>query len=247
MTFNWCFFVQDLRFSDEKFIWETIWHILLNRSINRTYFTFLKHEGYVRQKISVIIPAYNIEKELVSLAVDCLEMTSEIGADGEIVIIDDASTDATPDIAENLSLEYPQIKVISQWQNRGTSNAILKGLSQAIGNLFYVYYVSFGHVFPQISCFYEAMSFTDAVFGRFVSDAEICTGMAMFKRQVMKTLGSHIAIPDEAVSLMKENHIRYLELRYEATNEGNHNNNTDHVKKPVYKTRLVNRSTTLTS
>jgi Glycosyltransferases involved in cell wall biogenesis len=199
----------------------------------------------MKSKISVIIPLHNVEKELAALAIDCLEMAGDMASGCEIILVDDASSDATCDIAENLSLEYPQIKVLSQWQSGGTAAAVLKGLQQADGNLLYVYYVSSGHAFPQISLYYEAMSFTDAVLGYFANDTKRFLGMAMFKRRIFQTLGDRVTHPEELVSLMKKSQIRYLELRYEAESELS-SDNAHQIKKPVFGGR-VSRPATFTS
>ncbi len=176
----------------------------------------LVKEVDVKQKISVILPVHNAEKELVSLVNDCFETTGDIKAECEIVIIDDASTDASGDIAENLSLEYPQIKVVSQWRSLGIQKSILNGLRQANGDLLYIYYMQSGYQFPQISFFFEAMTFTDVVLGRFLNHEDGFVGMAMLKKQTLPLLGNMVAFPEEAVSLMSKNSIRFLELRYDS-------------------------------
>ena len=202
----------------------------------------------MKQKISVILPVHNIEKQLVALACDCLEMAGDVKADCEIVIIDDASTDTTHDIAESLSLEYPQIKVVAQWQNRGLERAIAKGLQQTTGNLLYIYYVSSGHVVPQIPFFYDAMSFADAVLGRFVKENSDFVGMGMFKRHIVQTLGNRIADSEKTVTLLKEKRVRYLELRYEKP-DGQRDDefNLNQFNRPTYQARHESRPATFTS
>ena len=169
----------------------------------------------MKLKISVIVPIHNAEKELVPLVNDCFEATGDLKAECEIVLIDDASTDASRDIAENLSLEFPQIKVISQSYSQGLEKSILNGLRQVEGNLLYIYYAMSGFMFPQITFFYEAMPFTDVVLGRFIGQDESYVGMAMLKRQTIAILRNTVANPEEAISMMDRNNIRYLELRYE--------------------------------
>lgn len=202
----------------------------------------------MRQKISVILPVHNTEKELVALACDCLEMASDVKADCEIVIIDDASTDTTHDIAESLSLEYPQIKIVAQWQNHGLENAIIKGLQRATGNLLYVYYMSSGHAISQIPFFYDAMSFADVILGRFVGGKTDFVGMGMFKRQVVQTLGNRIVDPEATIGLFKEKQVRYLELRYEKPDDRHDDEfNMNRFNEPTYQGRLRSRPATFIS
>lgn len=171
----------------------------------------------MKAKISVILPVHNAEKELSTLVHDCFETVGDIKAECEIVVIDNASTDATGDDAENLALEFPQVKVVSQWHTLGIEKSILNGIQQATGDILYIYYTLSGYVFPQISFFYEAMPFTDAVLGRFVGPDESYIGMAMFKRQTAKMLKDAVAYPEEAITIMTAKNMRYLELRYEPT------------------------------
>ena len=171
----------------------------------------------MKAKISVILPTHNAEKELALLVHDCFETIGDINAESEIVIIDNASTDATRDYAENLSLEFPQVKIVSQWHALGIEKSIQNGIRQATGDMLYIYYTLSGYAFPQIAFFHEAMTFTDVVLGRFVDRNDSYVGMAMFKRQVVKMLGDAIAFPEEAVVEMKAKNMRYLELRYEPT------------------------------
>jgi glycosyltransferase involved in cell wall biosynthesis len=175
----------------------------------------------VKTKISVILPVCNAEAELVSYVHDCLEISSGIGAKCEIVIIDDASTDATGDIAEKLLLEYPQVKVISQWSRQGLPKSILNGLRQVNGDLLYIDYILRNQCIPQISSFYAAMSYVDAVFGRFIGLKNESIGVAMLKKQVLPILGNSVANPEEAVSILQKNHIPYLELRYDTPENSN--------------------------
>ena len=171
----------------------------------------------MKPKISVILPVHNAEKELPLLVHDCFETICDINAECEIVIIDNASTDATGDLVETLSLEFPQVKVLSQWHALGIEKSILNGIQQAEGDFLYVYYMLSGYVFPQISFFCEAMSFTDTVLGRFLDkQGNSFVGMAMFKRQTANTLRDAVAYPEEAIVEMQAKNIRYLELRYES-------------------------------
>lgn len=209
-TFNRCFFVQSFILSVENKKKERFW------TEQRKFSHLFSKDGCVKLKISVILPVHNAEQELVSFVNDCFETTGDIRAECEIVLIDDASTDASRDIAENLSLEYPQIKVLAHSYVQGVQQSILNGLRQTDGNLIYIHYITCGFMFPQITLFYDAMPFTDAVLGRFLDQKDGYVGLAMMKRQTIAILGNAAANPEEAVSVMKRNGIRYLELRYEA-------------------------------
>ena len=80
-------------------------------------------------KFSVVIPVYNGAAHLES-AVRCLQGQSF--GDWEAVIVDDGSTDATPEIAERLAAGDARLRVFHQ-PNGGVSVARNRGLDEARG------------------------------------------------------------------------------------------------------------------
>ena len=81
------------------------------------------------KKISIIIPVYNRERHLEE-CVDSILLSIE--NDVEIIIVDDGSTDRTPEICDKLKKKSDCIKVIHQ-TNKGVANARNTGLSAASG------------------------------------------------------------------------------------------------------------------
>ncbi len=79
--------------------------------------------------LSVIIPAYNC-KETLSAAVFSV---AENFKDTEIIIIDDGSTDSTPEVIEDLKKQYSCI-VSKRIYNQGPANARNEGIKAAQGN-----------------------------------------------------------------------------------------------------------------
>ena len=76
-------------------------------------------------KISVIIPAYNVEEYIEECLISVMNQTLE---DIEIICVDDGSTDDTLRILNNLKDEDSRICVISQ-ENKGLSSASSSNLS----------------------------------------------------------------------------------------------------------------------
>ena len=80
-------------------------------------------------KISVIVPIYNIE--------DCLErcvnsITSQTYSDIEIILVDDGSTDNTPQLVNKLAAQDSRIRAFHK-PNGGSSSARNFGIAQATG------------------------------------------------------------------------------------------------------------------
>jgi dolichol-phosphate mannosyltransferase len=63
-----------------------------------------------------------------------LETLAARGYDWEIVFVDDASTDATPDVLRAMAADDPRIKVIRLVRNFGSQAAIMAGLRAAGGD-----------------------------------------------------------------------------------------------------------------
>lgn len=84
------------------------------------------------KSVSVIIPAYNEEKNLESTTNFLLERLQKNSiSDFEILIFDDNSTDATGKIADELAEKYSQIKVIHNLKNMNLGYNITKGFELA--------------------------------------------------------------------------------------------------------------------
>ncbi len=82
-------------------------------------------------RVSVVIPNYNGEK----LLKDSLPRVISVSDRAEIIVVDDASTDAS---IETLKREFPQIKLITHRQNLGFSSTVNDGVKNASGSLIYL-------------------------------------------------------------------------------------------------------------
>lgn len=80
--------------------------------------------------VSVVIPAFNAESYLAACVASAQSQTL---ADIEILIVDDASTDATLTVARRLAASDPRVKVIAAPCNRGPAAARNLGLEAARG------------------------------------------------------------------------------------------------------------------
>ena len=82
--------------------------------------------------LSIIVPVFNESRRIHNLAIvsDFLESQSFTG---ELVVVNDGSTDDTRQRLDSLSLP-PESKLVSYGQNRGKGYAIKKGMLEAQGN-----------------------------------------------------------------------------------------------------------------
>jgi len=85
-------------------------------------------------KLSVVVPAYNEERSL-SRCIERVLAIADENLELEILIVDDASTDATGAIARGLADQHPQIRVLYHDVNRGKGAALQTGFRQATGDV----------------------------------------------------------------------------------------------------------------
>jgi glycosyltransferase involved in cell wall biosynthesis len=108
--------------------------------------------------ISIIIPVYNMEKYLDRCVHSVLNQTYE---NLEIILVDDGSTDNSPNMCDNYALKDSRIKVVHK-ENGGLSDARNAGLRIATGD--YIGYVdSDDWIEPNMyECMYKACAGNNA-------------------------------------------------------------------------------------
>ncbi|MFH1982548.1 MAG: glycosyltransferase family 2 protein [Pseudomonadota bacterium] len=83
--------------------------------------------------LSLISPCYNESDNIRDFVEDWhRELAARID-DFEIIIVDDCSTDATPDLLKALQAKYPRLEVLTNATNRRYGAAVMRGLRHAAG------------------------------------------------------------------------------------------------------------------
>lgn len=82
--------------------------------------------------VSVIMPSFNAER-FIAEAID--SVIAQTVADWELIVVDDASTDATAAIAAGYQQRDSRIRLIAQQRNQGPASARNRGLDAARGKL----------------------------------------------------------------------------------------------------------------
>jgi Glycosyltransferases, probably involved in cell wall biogenesis len=89
----------------------------------------------VKEKISILIPAFNEEDKIILTIKETLNVFEKIGYDYEIVIIDDGSVDNTYNIVqENLNIFNERVKIERYKSNTGKGFAIKYGFNFVSGD-----------------------------------------------------------------------------------------------------------------
>jgi glycosyltransferase involved in cell wall biosynthesis len=81
--------------------------------------------------LSVVIPVYNEEFTLTAVVHKLLALPGLL----EIIIVDDCSTDRTPDIALQLSQLHSQVRIVRHAKNAGKTKALKTGFALTTGDI----------------------------------------------------------------------------------------------------------------
>ena len=85
--------------------------------------------------LSVFFPAYNDSGTIASLVITAIQAARRLTPDFEIIIVNDGSADATPQIADELAATYPEVRVVHHERNRGYGGALRSGFDAATRDL----------------------------------------------------------------------------------------------------------------
>lgn len=85
--------------------------------------------------ITVFLPCYNEQENVARVAESAVSVLEGIGADYEIIIVDDGSADETPRIADELAAGHDRIRVVHHRSNFGYGAALQSGFRAASKDL----------------------------------------------------------------------------------------------------------------
>ena len=85
-------------------------------------------------KLSIVIPIYNEERTIRDL-VYSVEGANKLGLDHEIILIDDFSSDKTPEIISKIYSDNPSLIIVKHSFNQGKGAALRSAFQQASGDI----------------------------------------------------------------------------------------------------------------
>lgn len=91
------------------------------------------------ETLSVVLPVHNVEMTLARQVRDLLELLDDWESRFEILVVDDGSTDRTPECAADLAREYPQLRWVRSGRRQGKYSAIRRGLGLSKGQVVVVH------------------------------------------------------------------------------------------------------------
>ncbi|HEY4359282.1 MAG TPA: glycosyltransferase [Acidobacteriaceae bacterium] len=85
--------------------------------------------------LSIVIPAYNECARIEETLERVLACVNEQGWDAEVLVVDDGSTDETPEIVQRWMQSHPRLHMVRNPGNRGKGYSVRNGLLQAAGDM----------------------------------------------------------------------------------------------------------------
>ncbi|MCH2121833.1 MAG: glycosyltransferase family 2 protein [Pirellulaceae bacterium] len=92
----------------------------------------------MHKSLTILLPVHNAQGTLARQITTLLDFLPEISTEFEILIVDDASTDSTEDVALDLARRFPQVRVLRQSQRLGHQRAIEAGLARTSGEIVFI-------------------------------------------------------------------------------------------------------------
>jgi glycosyltransferase involved in cell wall biosynthesis len=116
--------------------------------------------------ISIFFPAYNDGGTIASLVLRAIDVAKRLTSDFEVIIVNDGSSDATREIADELTRTYPQVRAVHHPHNRGYGGALRTGFSSATKDLI---------AYTDGDAQYDPREF-ELLWKRLTPDADVVTG-----------------------------------------------------------------------
>ncbi|MBS1841596.1 MAG: glycosyltransferase family 2 protein [Acidobacteria bacterium] len=85
--------------------------------------------------LSIIVPSYNEELRLPPSLIRIADYIRESGRTTEVIVVDDGSKDRTAAVAEAFRTQIPNLRVVSNGENRGKGYSVRHGMQEARGKI----------------------------------------------------------------------------------------------------------------
>ena len=86
-------------------------------------------------ELSVLLPAFNEAESLPRLWTELVPVLEALARSAEVIVVDDGSTDATPEVARTLHAADPRVRLVRLAANRGLSAALDAGFARVRGRV----------------------------------------------------------------------------------------------------------------
>lgn len=115
--------------------------------------------------LSIILPTFNERGNIVPLLMRLREIIGDLGAEAEVLVVDDASPDGTAEAVRQAFADDSRIRVIVRAVNRGLAWSIREGIERSSGEVVVVMDTDFDHPPECVPLLYNIARHVDLVVG----------------------------------------------------------------------------------
>ncbi|TXT31294.1 MAG: dolichyl-phosphate beta-D-mannosyltransferase, partial [Planctomycetota bacterium] len=170
------------------------------------------------KQLSVIVPTFREAENLAVLVPRLQQVFTDASIDGEVIVVDDNSPDATIDVVQRLSQTSP-VRLIVRQSERGLSSAVIAGMRAAEGDVLLCMDADLSHppegvprLFRQVAATPNGRSSDFVIGSRYVSggsteagwglgrwlNSKVATWLAWPLASVSDPMAGFFALPREA-------------------------------------------------
>jgi len=143
----------------------------------------LRLSDTARRNFVVVIPAYNEAENIPDLVRELRSTFDRYDLQGEVVLVDDGSTDGTAEVARAEAAGWDRFRVVSHRRNFGKTEALLTGAEASEGDVIILYDADLQHLPDEIPRFLAKIDEGwDIVTGRKVGRYEKRTVSGIYNR-----------------------------------------------------------------
>lgn len=139
--------------------------------------------------LSVVMPAYNEEKTLDGI----VQKVMQIPFLHELIIVDDCSSDRTPELADALTRTDSRIKYFRQPKNAGKTEALKKGFSLTTGEIVIV---------QDADLEYDPADIADVIEPIVAGHADVCFGSRFMVKRATRVLYFYHYIANKGLTFL---------------------------------------------
>jgi glycosyltransferase involved in cell wall biosynthesis len=85
--------------------------------------------------LTFVLPVHNAERTLADNLADVLDVLADLTERFEVLLVDEGSTDHTTELAHDLAVQYPQLRVARRRPGDPPASVLQAGLSQTNGDV----------------------------------------------------------------------------------------------------------------
>ena len=115
--------------------------------------------------ISVVLPAWNEERNVARAIQEAVTALEGLGADYEVIVVDDGSRDGTARVVGELQARQPQVRLVRHEVNRGYGQALRSGYAAAQKDLVLIHHADSQFDLTEIKRFLPLLAQADIVCG----------------------------------------------------------------------------------